>query len=281
MSRSARARRRLAPRIPVAGLRRALALLSLPALVLSLAGCDALSQSRLDRFGAEYWQAEPSGSIQGSSGASIGSEVDVEDTLDLDDEKVWIYYAGGSIGPTRLEAAWIDFQSSGIAAAPQAFDYGGVPYDAGDTVQGEVDTTILQLHTATAAAAWDVVTVGVVAGVDQLAVDSQIGNLTDGTFAKEKYAEWVPVVGLVAAASVPVGGFALFADGKVSGMLESISFGTFDGDYLTYLLRGGIDIDDGFRIGAGYRIIEADIDDDHDDFDLEFEGLMFFAEMNF
>jgi len=284
MVRSASPSLRPTGRVPPRAPRRALApiaLLALPALALSLAGCEALSNSRLATFGAEYWEAEPSGTIQGTNGAAIGDEIDVEDTLDLDSEKVWIYYAGGTIGPTRLEATWIDLESSGIATAPQSFDYGGVTYDAGDTVQGAIDTSVLQLHTATPAAAWEMVTLGIVAGIDQLVIDSQVGNLTDGTFAQEDYDEWVPVIGLVAGASFPAGGFEVFVDGKISGMYESISFGTFEGDYLSYLVRTGLDIDDGFKIGAGWRVLDADIDDNHDDIDFELDGLTFFAEMNF
>lgn len=256
-------------------------LLALPALALILGGCAMVSESRIASFGVEMWQAEPSGTIQGTNGATPGDQVDVEDSLDLDEEEVWIYHLGGKFGPTMLDLTWIDLESSGISTPAQDFTYGGVLYQSTDTVQGAIDTTILQIHTDTPAMGWKMGTVGIIAGVDQVEIDSQIGNLTDSTFAQEDYDDWVPVVGLSASVSYPVWEIELFADGEISGMWESISFGTFDGDYLSYIVRTGLDIDDGFKIGVGLRNLSADIDDGNDDIDFELDGLTFFAEMNF
>jgi len=73
----------------------------------------------------------------------------------------------------------------------------------------------------------------------------------------------------------------VFADGKMSGIFEDISLGTIEGDYLSTELRAGVDIDDGFQIGLGFRSIDAKFDDGGDNYDLDLGGGFLFLHMVF
>ncbi len=268
--------------MPLATMSRCRVAWSLPALALLLGGCAALSDAKLVTLGAEYWDAQPGGSIQSSDLGMIGDLVDVDDALSLDKERVWVYHAAATVGPTVLEASFLDLGFSGLSTLASGFSFGGGSFDPADIVSSDLDTSVLQIHTATGFFNWNVIRFGFIAGIDQVVIDSKIieqgGDLDVG---EQEFDDWIPVIGLTAGAKVPLWKVELFADGEVSGMLEAISFDSFDGDYISAMIRGGVNIDEGFKIGLGYRSIEFDFEDGGDDTKLDLGGAFVFLELNF
>jgi len=251
------------------------------AVSVSFVGCSALSKSELVSLGVEYWDAQPGGAVQSDFG-SIGDRIDVDSILDLGGERVWVYHAAASVGPTRVEASYLDLGFSGVSNLLSDVDFGGVTFPGGDNISSDLDTSAIQIHSQTGFFNWNFLKFGIVAGLDNLVIDSQITSLdTPGIAASRDYDEWLPVVGLSAGASVPLMKVEVFADGEVSGLLESISFGQLDGDYISSVVRGGVNIDQGFKVGIGYRSLLADFQDGPDTFDIDLGGGFLFLELDF
>lgn len=251
------------------------------ALLLGLTGCETLKNAQLVEFGAEYWLAEPGGSVQSSDLGSIGDKVDLDSALDLDGEEVFVYHAAATVGPTTVEVRYIDLAFDGITTLVDGFEFGGQTYDPGDVVSSDLDTSVLQLRSQTDVYGWKMLRIGILGGLDLLTIDTDVVNETDLIVVREDFEEWIPVLGITAKAAIPLYGFEFFADGEIGGILEEISFGGYEGDYISSFVRVGIDIDEGFRLGAGYRSLEADYEDHNDDSEVDIGGFFGFLEIHF
>ena len=247
----------------------------------SLGGCAALSDTQLVAFGAEYWDAQPGGALSVDEAASIGDELDLDSTLDFDSEKVWVYRAAATVGPTRLEATFIDLGYNGLSTIASSFDFSGETFTSGNVLSSDVDTSVLQVHAETGLYNWNIIQFGFVAGLDQLRIDTTLTDVDALVSASEEYDEWIPVIGITGGASIPLMAVKVFADAKISGIIEEISLDTLDGDYLSSEIRGGVSIDDGFKIGIGYRSLEADFDDGGANYDFDLGGGFLFIDLEF
>ncbi len=244
-------------------------------------GCAALSDSKLVAVGVDYWDAQVGGSLESSELGLVGDRLDVESTLDIDDEKVWVYHGAATVGPTRIEATFIDLGYSGVTTLANSIDFSGQTFGAGNVVSSDLETSILQLHAATGLYNWNIVKFGFIAGLDQLKIDSTLVDETALITASQDFNDWVPVVGITAEVSLPLFKVEFFAAGEISGIIEALSLNTIDGSYLSSEIRGGVNIDDGFKFGIGYRSLEADFDDGGANFDLDLGGGFLFLELEF
>ncbi|MGA1534644.1 MAG: hypothetical protein ACO4B4_09090 [Planctomycetota bacterium] len=256
---------------------------------LGLGGCGTLTDAQLTELGIEYWDATPGGAISADEVGTVGDRIDVDGTLSLDSEKVWVYRAAALMGPTRLEATLIDLGYNGLSELTEDLDFSGESFLSGDVLASDLDATILQVHSDTGVYDLSLVKFGFIAGLDQLRLDANLSSDGSGggkggggpVSASSSFDEWVPVVGLKAGFSIPLMAVTVFADGKMSGIFEDISLGTIEGDYLSTELRAGVDIDDGFQIGLGFRSIDAKFDDGGDNYDLDLGGGFLFLHMVF
>lgn len=244
-------------------------------------GCNALNDSKLISFGVDYWDAEPGGALASSEFGVVGDKIDVDSVLSIDDEKVWVYHASATVGPTLIEGSFIDLSSSGLATLANSVIFSGQNFAAGNTVSSELDTTILQLHTQTGLYNWNIVRFGFLAGIDQLQIDATLEDQTALITADQSFDGWIPVIGITAGAKIPLWVIEVFAEGKISGIIEEVALDTLDGDYLTSTIKGGVNLDDGFKIGVGYRSIEAEFEEGGADFDFDIGGGFLFVEIEF
>lgn len=251
------------------------------ALIGSLGGCAALSDTQLVAFGAEYWDATPGGALAVDEAASVGDKIDLDSTLDFDSEKVWVYRAAAMVGPTRIQAAFIDLGYNGLSTIANSFDFSGETFTSGNILSSDVDTSILQIHAETGLYNWNIVRFGFIAGLDQLRIDTQLTDTDALVTASEKYDEWIPVIGITGGASIPLMSVEVFADAKLSGIIEAISLDTLDGDYLSSEIRAGVSLDEQLKLGIGYRSLEADFEDGDADYDFDLGGGFLFVELDF
>ena len=249
--------------------------------LVSSIGCNALSDSKLLSFGVEYWDAEPGGALASSEFGVVGDQIDVDSTLSIDDEKVWVYHASATLGPTLIQATWLDLSSSGLSTLSNSVIFSGQNFAAGNTVASELDTTVLQLHTETGLYNWNIVRFGFLAGIDQLQIDATLNDQDALITADQSYDGWIPVIGVTAGVNFPLWIIEVFAEGKVSGIIEELALDTLDGDYLSSTIKGGVNLDDGFKLGIGYRSLEAEFEEGGADFDFDLGGGFLFVEVEF
>ncbi len=244
-----------------------------------MTGCASMSDAQLVSVGAEYWDAQVGGALQTSE--ITADSIDLDDTLALGGEKVWVYHASASLGSTQLEAYFIDIGSNGLSTLASDIDFGGETFSSGSDILSSLDTSVLQLHTESGVFNWSVVRFGFIAGIDQLNIDATL--VDDGALisASQDYDDWIPVIGVSAAVNVPIWEMVIFADGAISGITEDISLDTFDGDYLSSWIRAGVNLDDGFKVGLGYRSLDADFQDSGNDFDVDLGGGFLFIDIDF
>ena len=236
--------------------------------LLLFSGCGAGGAGMI-RARAENWQPTPGGSIQASDLTTPGDVVDLGDVLGLDGEETfWVYGVEADVGVGTYEMTEISFTGNGSTTLGSQIVFGGETFDAGSTLDSELEATVTTFHSKGALLGMGPIMLKYIWGVDHLVFDTTLkGTADDGkgnsvaVSANRGIDEWVPAFGLGAQFSMPIGNdWSLELDGELAGLW--ISYGDIDGTYEGLTLRGGIRQGSGILFGAGHRSLVIDVSDD-------------------
>jgi len=202
---------------------------------------------------AKFWHPEVDAEVKASTAAIEGTEIDMEDDLDLDSAdsvpylKVWV---GGS---QRLVGSITRLKLEGDEAPTVNIQFEGETYQIGIEVESILETTIYRV-------AWegdwidtDTVRLGTILGVDIFDTKASIENAVVG---KEEFDEDIPipVIGLQGEVRLPHG---FGAYGEIAGLY--IESGDDTGSFVEFEV-GAKYTYRWFSAMAGWRQIDIDIE---------------------
>ncbi len=246
----------------------------------SIVSCVKLHDVTIGKAGADYWFAELSGDVDQE--ALPGGSIDVDDTLDLEDEDIVNLHAAAQLGNFTIDASYFDADYDGKNQLFQTIDFAGEQFTLGTDVDSE-----LKLKFASAKVGFGLfeigpLVLGALVGVDYFDLDGELQSSLPPITAKEDLSGPFPVVGAVATVHQPLGDdFTLFASAEISGIYVEDVFDV-EGGFFDLAARVGIQFSV-VRIGGGYRLLDMDFEDTDDDFrwDLDLGGPFVLAEIAF
>lgn len=232
----------------------------------SLLACPAFADEMFS-FKAGYLFLNPSGDVAVSAEGIIGTTLDIDDDLALDDSEDYFLEAALQLGSFRLFAAYLPISFSGDSMLTRDIDFNGETFVLGSRIETDVNIDIYE-----AGLAWFWV------NVDDLPVRIQIGpevavkyvdaqvRMQDGTSGlSESDSFGVPVPTIGARARVAVGD-SLGVVGRVGYMeYDSNSFLDVDAqvEFSPLPLVG---------LFAGYRYLDVDVNESDVLIDATFSG---------
>jgi hypothetical protein len=255
------------------------------AIVLAASAAPALAQD--DNIGVRYrlWQADIEGEVRADDGGLFGDLIDIEQTLDVEQD-VTINNIGGWIGLPFVGRIIVDYwwgEFEGEETLDRSITFAGQTFDIGENVEATLDWQILTgvyEFSFKVPLSSDVLglRVGLRAGIKGGTLEFTIRSSLTGEESIELDGG-IPVIG--ASAELFFGGY-FSVSVEVDGMgVSSEMTGGWSGSIIDYAvaLRGNFKP---LFIGAGYRSIALDVDDEDTDVetvegDLEISG--FFGEV--
>jgi len=91
-----------------------------------------------------YQKLSPSGNFTGSENG-IGTSVDIEDDLNMDDNEDVTAEVALQLGPFRLSAGYLPLKFSGTGELTSDFFFNGEKYTVGETVKGDIDVDLYDI----------------------------------------------------------------------------------------------------------------------------------------
>ncbi|MCI0652851.1 MAG: hypothetical protein L0Z55_13320 [Planctomycetes bacterium] len=251
--------------------------------VLGCAGCADLKNMQILSAGAEAWQAEIDGDVQFNVTGFTGTQVDLHDDLNMErrDDTV-VYRAALGTSSFFVDARYIDLTYEGDSLLAQNITFAGQTFAVNTDVHSELDVRLVSVLGKFALFELPFVAVGGITGVDFFDLKASIQSTSPVALkASEQIEQPIPVLGLCAAAEVPLGPtLGVFADAEASGLVfkhEDVEAG-----YINATARGGVNVAGWLNVGAGYRLIDVDFDRDPKyEATVRVEGAFIFAEIAF
>jgi len=214
-----------------------------------------------------YQTLSPSGNFTGSENG-IGTSVDIEDDLDMDDNEDVTAEAALQLGSFRLSAGYLPIKFSGTGSLGQGFIFNGQPFLPGTTVKGDIDVDL-----------YDVGLTWYLINFDDLPVRLQLGpeicaKIVDGSVSVES--KTFPglkedVSGTAAAPTIGARARVGFSD--FVALVGRVGYIEYDDN--TFLdADGQIEFSPIPLVGiyGGYRYLDIDIDESDLVLDATFEG---------
>lgn len=254
--------------------------LLLPGLpLLAVAGCSALEDITFASAGVDYWLPALEGDVEFDSAGLGTNTIDVDDTLDLEDEETFNFHGAVQLGNITADVSFFQFHFTGDNQVSEDVNFGGQTFTVGTRVMTDVDVRFASGKAKVGLLGLGPVAAGVIVGLNYLEIDAELSAAPIS--ASQELEAPFPVVGVVATVNQSLGDyFGIFAEAEVSGL--AIDAYDLRGNFLDVVGRGGIKLSL-FRIGAGYRHMQVDFEDVNDDFrwDFRLSGPFVFAEAAF
>lgn len=255
--------------------------------LVSTAGCVPLHPYTF-MAEVEAVQSELDGTIRFSDPLLPGTEIDVVEVLDVDDEETIVAYRGAfNLGPVTIEGEYAKAEYEGSTTLSETITFLGQTFTVNADVDSKLSGTI-----AGAKARFGMLGVGSQDGKPGLVLGGTVGLQymeltaeivsTSPVQLTEEDTERVvfPVLGLILRLDQPLGGNAMFfLEGDANGM--TVSDSDADGTYIDATARIGVIFDEIFTVGGGYRVRSVDFEIDDDDVDVEIAGPFIFAGLRF
>lgn len=224
--------------------------------VAGLCQADALGM----RISAYSWQQEADGNVR-----SDGSRVDLNNELDIDDERnQTIEFALEHPIPLlpNLRLAHTEMELSGDNVLSSTIQFDGNTYTAGTAVSSDLDLT----HTD-ATLYYELLDnwISLDAGLTVRYFSGDVELRGAGVKSSESFVSTLPMVYLAARADLPLSGLYVAASGNAIGYSDARLF-----DYRVNL---GYETDIGLGAEVGLRRFDLDFDDDDDEADLTVDGI--------
>ncbi len=257
--------------------------LALGVLLLPAAGCGTWKQMRFFSASVEHWQADLSGDIQFDVTGVPGSEIDLIDTLGVEEHASTLIYRGQlGRGAWQLDGKYFELDYEGFNTLSQEITFSGNTFVVDSDVASEIDLRVASGVLKVCLVDSPYLALGPVVGVEYAKLDASIASVAPFALSiSDELEAVVPVVGGALVARLPLrSGLELFVEGDAAGLMGS--YDELDGTFLDLGGRGGLRIGSWLSVGAGYRYYEADFETDgEEDASVELRGPFFFGEILF
>lgn len=258
-----------------------------------LVALPAQAQSLHDRFwiqGAAYWpDVDSSARVTSIAGNTVGTDIDFESDLALDDTQTLPAFSAGWRVTKRFIVAgdYYSLDRSGSATAARDLVFDDVVFPASVTVRSEMNTDIYRLTLGYAFVQNEKFEAGAALGLHAtdfefvLQGEARVGNaaLTSTSRSKQFLAP-LPTVGVFA-------NWELAPKVTVNGRVDymSLGYGDYDGAVTNAQIQVSYRVTKNVGIGAMYRFVSYDIEVEKDDWtgeaDYEFNGPSIYLEVAF
>ncbi|MFN0059145.1 MAG: hypothetical protein ACKVX7_11855 [Planctomycetota bacterium] len=248
-------------------------------LLLVMTGCEFLRSVQVANIGADYWRPKVDGVVDVNAGGVIGTNVDLEQDLRLDDEEPVLHYHGTLlVGPSRIDLRYLDLEFEGDGPLPRDVTYAGESFSAGETIASSLDLSLLTAHLVFPIAQGGPLDLGALLGVNR--IDTRVKMVANSRAAADDVEGFFPVVGLTGAYNMPLGErFKMFIAAEGSGVVVP-GWGLY-GRYLDLNARVGISYEV-LSIGIGYRRLDIDLGEHNEvESDFTLSGPFLFGELAF
>jgi len=213
-----------------------------------------------------YQTLSPSGNFTGSKNG-IGTSVDIEDDLDMDDSEDVTAEAALQLGSFRLSAGYLPLKFSGTGTLTQGFIFNNQPFFATDTVKGDIDVDL-----------YDVGLTWYLLNFDDLPVRLQLGpeiavKIVDGSVSVANRTTGIREDVSGTAAAPTIGARARVGISDFVALVGRVGYAEYDDN--TFLdADGQIEFSPIPLVGVygGYRYLDIDIDESDLVLDATFEG---------
>ena len=246
----------------------------------SIVSCAKLHDVTIGKAGVDYWFAELNGKVDQES--LPGGSIDVDDTLDLEDEDIVNLHAAAQIGNFTIDASYFDVDYDGDNQLFQTINFAGQQFVIGTDLDSELNLKFASAKVGFGLFEIGPLVLGALVGVNYFDLDGKLQSSFPPITADEDLSGPFPVVGAVATVHQPLGDdFILFASAEISGIYVEDMFDVAGG-FFDLAARVGVQFSV-VRIGAGYRLLDLDIEDTDNDFtwDLDLGGPFALAEIAF
>jgi hypothetical protein len=235
----------------------------------SLAACASAGQSSIVGAEVKLWRPEADIELKSSTDALNGTDINAEDDLGLDAPDVVPYVKVWFGGKHRVAFSAMRLKLEGKIDLDESIVYDGDTYTVGDTVKTKLTANVYRL-------AWEAdwisngrMRIGTILGADLLDVTASLESQTTSLKEDGDARVPVPVVGLLAEVQL-AWGISVYGEaagfyakyGDVEGRLVEAEAG------LKYDLRGYV------QISAGWRLMNINVEDQDNKFDLTLSGLV-------
>jgi len=217
----------------------------------------------------KLWNPEASMKFKSSTDEIEGTDIDVEEDLDLDTTAAVPYIKIWFGGKHRVAASAMRLKFDGEADLEEEIVFDGETYNVGDTVKTDFTIDLYRL-------AWEAdwistkrMRIGTILGIDLFDVSASIEDRTTDLKEEEDFQAPVPVVGLLAEVQI-IWGFSAY--GEAAGMY--VEYGGVMGRLIEAEAGLKYDIFGYGHVSAGWRLLDINIEDDDNEFGMTFSGLV-------
>ncbi len=245
-----------------------------------IVGCAKLHDVTIGKAGADYWFAELSGDV--NQKGLPGGSIDVDDTLDLEDEDIVNLHAAAQIGNFTIDLSYFDVDYNGKNEVLQTIDFAGQQFTIGTQIDSGLDLKFASGKVGFGLIELGPFVLGALVGVNYFDLDGELQSSFPPITAEEDLSGPFPVVGAMATVHQPLGGdVTLFGSAEISGIYVKDMFDV-EGGFFDLAARVGVQFSV-VRIGGGYRLLSLDLEDTEDDFtwDLDLGGPFVLVEIAF
>ncbi|MEM7262100.1 MAG: hypothetical protein AAF488_08925 [Planctomycetota bacterium] len=247
-------------------------------------GCASLYDVHVGGASVSYWSPELSGDISRDFGPALGDQVDLERTLNFDDEKILEFRGFVSAGPVTIEATYFGLEFDGTNTISESFTFDGETFNIGATLDSKFEFQYAAAKAKIGLIGAGPIAIGGIIGVGYFGLE---GEVTEPAISGESFGDSLdtpfPFIGATATLDQPLGDtLSVFAEGEIYGLAIDDRF-DLDGHFFDAQARAGL----GFgpaKIGVGYRLMEIDLEETHDDnaeYNLSLTGPYIFGEIAF
>ena len=236
--------------------------------LIAVFGWASASSAQLAQVRGRLWRPEISGNVRVDSGRIKGTEVDLADTLGLDEADVPRLAAAVRLGQwNRLEVAIEQFDLSAETEIDDAFTFEGRTFSLRDRIDAELEVTrirgTLELSPLAYLPALDD---GVLVGAEYLRTKASVASEIAGEASGEVDAV-LPLLGARLRAYLLTG---LYIEGQ--GVLSRFQIGSVDLDYTELRAALGYEIVHFLGAEIGYERVDLEGGTDDIKADILFEG---------
>lgn len=211
-----------------------------------------------------YWFTDLEGDLKVSESTIEGTDIDITDTLKVDDEDFWEIRATLELGSHKIRYGFVNLEWDGDNTLAETITFGGQTFTVSTLVATDLDVVYHRLGYE-----YDIIDtldnrLGLIFEVKYFDVDASIEapNLVPAVKESESYSVALPTVGVAFQAGLP---FLLNVGGEVTG----ITLGKYG-----YLVDAEAAVNFNpfpfVTLSGGYRYFKLHADDD-DDFELDFD----------
>ncbi|MFN0058273.1 MAG: hypothetical protein ACKVX7_07425 [Planctomycetota bacterium] len=252
------------------------------ALVVCASGCATITDSRTFAARGAYWRPQLDGDVRVGTSTITGTDIDVEDVLQLGDEETVLYGAELRYGAFGIDASYFALSEDGTSLLQQTISFNGQTYSVGANLDSSVDLNLATAHLRWGWLGIGPLCVGAKLGANYLDVDTRLSDDLSGITVSEARDEVFPVVGGFATFDLGVLGDSLrvIADLDVTGFGGEVK--DTEGHFLDAIARVGLQTS-ALSFGVGYRHLDIALEqsDRNLETDVQLSGPMVYLEIAF